>query len=96
MFGHFIEEYIDHSGKHPAKMMFNPLTKQMKLHANYSMRFGSHPSDNRNVFEDCAEAAAVPVDDAFGSGCGAAVGNCMHVANLGCVLMTALACVQPW
>ena len=42
------------------------------------------------VYEDLAMAAGVPMDSAVLQGPDYAIGNAMHVANLGCVLMTAL------
>lgn len=42
------------------------------------------------VYEDLAQAAEVPMDSALAAGPDYAIGNAMHVANLGCVLMTAL------
>jgi hypothetical protein len=42
------------------------------------------------VYGDLAAAASVKVDTAVEQGPLYAIGNAMHVANLGCVLMTCL------
>ena len=49
------------------------------------------------VYDDLAEAAGVKVDVAVEHGPLYSIGNAMHVANLGCVLMTCLVAADtPW
>ena len=47
------------------------------------------------VVPAAAGAAAVPLDVAVHEFPAGAVGNAMHVANVGCVFMVALSCVAP-
>ena len=46
------------------------------------------------VTEEAASVMGLPVDVLAEARTAAAVGNAMHVANLGCILLSALACVE--
>ena len=47
------------------------------------------------VYDDLAHAASVPLDEVMLGAPAYTIGNAMHVANLGCVLLCVLSCVEP-
>ena len=69
--------------------MWSPARRRWLLPVEQALAMG-YP-----VTQDAAAAAGLPVDTALQARPGAAVGNAMRVANLGSVLLTALACLEP-